>query len=328
MTRKLHARVRFKRSVPFIVTPFVVHSLFAICRDAWLRWFDLDDLVRNPQENKKTAIILTLGAVSPKEDVFDVAQDRLHHLSAQILFDDLKHYSSQYHCVIVYEDAFREWFGVWKGLDLVPTSREMEKLAYGPAFDKFSGIYGAPVKPAAIRWLAESKISFRSAWSLEPDIVLAKEPWHSLFEKYDKNDSDLIAFNVTFRHKDKHRWNHWKGCSFCRGLAKASMQAGLLPAFRVSQRLAKEMFNALKSSRTSAHHEVFIPTFTTMHDFVWTDLAPEVGYVEWRPIIDMRFLSSMNESDVKSGALYHPIKSPRIFQKFIDVNRSHSHGST
>ena len=312
MNRKLRVLVRFKRSLTVVV---IVYGL-ALCHDGWLQWFSSDELTAG--SSVKTAIILTLGAVTPSEedDVLGHEIDKLHYLSAQLLFDDLlKNCSSRYHGVIVYENAHREWFGNWE-VELVPTSRETERRAWGPAYEAFSGIYGAPVKPAAIRWVAENKKSFRSAWCLEPDVVLAKEPWHSLFDKYDANDSDLVAFNVTFRHKNKHLWNHWKGCSFCRGLAKASMQAGLLPAFRFSQRFAKEMYNALRSTNTSAHHEVFIPTFATAHGFSWTDLAPEIGYVEWRPIIDARLLHSMKES-VKTGALYHPIKSPRIFQHFI-----------
>lgn len=313
MNRKLRVLVRFKRSLTVVG---IVYGL-ALCHDGWLQWFSSDELTAG--SSVKTAIILTLGAVtaSEEDDVLARETDKLHYLSAKLLFDDLlKNCSSRYHGVIVYENAHREWFGNWE-VELVPTSRETEINAWGPAYEAFSGIYGAPVKPAAIRWVAENKKSFRSAWCLEPDVVLAKEPWHSLFDKYDTNDSDLVAFNVTFRHKNKHRWNHWKGCSFCRGLAKASMQAGLLPAFRFSQRFAKEMYNSLRSTNTSgAHHEVFIPTFATAHGFSWTDLAPEVGYVEWRPIIDARLLHSMNES-VKTGALYHPIKSPRIFQHFI-----------
>ena len=312
MNRKLRVLVRFKRSLTVVV---IVYGL-ALCRYGWLQCFSSDELTAG--SSVKTAIILTLGAVtlSEEDDVLARETDKLHYLSAKLLFDDLlKNCSSRYHGVIVYENAHREWFGNWE-VELVPTSRETERIAWGPAYEAFSGIYGAPVKPAAIRWVAENKKSFRSAWCLEPDVVLAKEPWHSLFDKYHTNDSDLVAFNVTFRHKNKHRWNHWKGCSFCRGLAKASMQAGLLPAFRFSQRFAKEMYNALRSSNHSAHHEVFIPTFATAHGFSWTDLAPEVGYVEWRPIIDARLLHSMNES-VKTGALYHPIKSPRIFQHFI-----------
>lgn len=315
MTRKFRVFLRLKRSLPAFAVAFGFFTVLFINVSGW---FDSDDgaaLV----ELRKTAVILTLGSISPLRNVLDAKQNSLDQLSAQVLFDDILplHFPHLYEGVIIYEGEFRDWFRAYDeaGVRLVPTSRIQERQTYGDSFELFSGIYGAPVKPAAIRWLAESGDSYRSAWCLEPDIVYT-QPWHVLFGKYGSNEGDLVAFNVTFRHRNKTKWNHWRGCSFCRELPREGLQAAMLPIFRVSQRLAKAILTTLKSSSRSAHHEVLIPTFVTMHDdFTWTDLAPEVGYVEWRPIIDARFFNA--SQPILPGRLYHPIKSPEIFQKFI-----------
>jgi len=137
-----------------------------------------------------------------------------------------------------------------------------------------------------------------------------------LFTKYDAVDgSDLVAFNTTFRFgENKTAWNHWRACVYCRYVDPWRRQASLLPAFRISKRLSLELFTFLNSSSRSGHHEAMLPTFVTARDtsFTWTDLAPDVGYVRWRPVFDA---DNARASAIREDALYHPVKSPRARER-------------
>lgn len=210
-------------------------------------------------------------------------------------------------------------------LNLLRRQDVAKKKMYGRSFDLFSGIYGAPVKPRAIRWLSQQS-RCDSAWIIEPDAVYSGSKWTTLFDKFHSANTsdlvDLVAFNTTFRHLqlNKTKWNQFEGCSFCRGLNKEHLQGALLPVHRVSRRLAIELFGFLSTQSKSAHHEVMIPTYVTVHsdNFTWTDLKPEVAYVEWRPIIDPQRFRSLTEISIPKGKLYHPVKSAEIYKKFIE----------
>jgi len=251
-----------------------------------------------------TAIILTVSDAEEHEG--------LSHVAFDALFRDI-HVPGPYAPVVVREGGSNPSSFLPKEVTVVEASRDIEREAWGASFHLFSGIYGASVKPAAIRWLAFSE--HEKAWIVEPDVVYTG-PWVRLFTKYDAVDgSDLVAFNTTFRFgENKTAWNHWRACVYCRYVDPWRRQASLLPAFRISKRLSLELFTFLNSSSRSGHHEAMLPTFVTARDtsFTWTDLAPDVGYVRWRPVFDA---DNARASAIREDALYHPVKSPRARER-------------
>ena len=250
-----------------------------------------------------TAIILT---VSDAEE-----HERLSHVAFDAIFRDID-IPGPYAPIVVREGG-TNLSSFFEGITVVEASRDIEREAWGVSFHLFSGIYGASVKPAAIRWLAFSE--YEQAWIVEPDVAYTGS-WARLFSKYDAVDgSDLVAFNTTFRFgENKTTWNHWRACVYCKYVDPWRRQASLLPAFRISRRLALELFSFLNTSSRSGHHEAMLPTFVTAHDaphgFSWTDLAPDVGYVRWRPVFD-----DARASSIRRDSLYHPVKSPRAHER-------------
>lgn len=257
-------------------------------------------------EGTRTAVILT---VSGKSQL-----DALQKLAAKALFSELEGYDA----VIVSEGHPGEWFANGSSVKaprLIEASRQTERDAYGESFELFSGIYGASVKPAAIRWLASQRY-YRSAWILEPDVVFT-DPWQHLFKKYDQSyraDADLVAFNITFRFQNKTSWNHWQGCGFCNGLENWVKQGALLPTFRISQELAHAVFQQLSTNAQGGHHEALIPTFVFANAgrFTWIDLSPDVAYMRWRPVYGEDVASRVPR---RESRLFHPVKSPEMFKR-------------
>ncbi|OUS44312.1 hypothetical protein BE221DRAFT_147019 [Ostreococcus tauri] len=244
----------------------------------------------------ETAIVLTLSG--------DERLDELH----RVAFESLRSNIGTFKLVVVQEGSSREWLKNSTRLEwVVHASPVDERKAYGRAFDRFSGIYGASVKPAAIRWLSNSLYS--RAWIIEPDTVFTGK-WSELFGKYADDRSDLIAYNVTFRFQNRTSWNHWHGCTLCGGLADWKKQASLLPAFRITRTLAEALVLHLRTTKMSGHHEAVLPTFVTANaeHFSWCDLAPDVEYFRWRPVWDASRLALPN-------SLYHPVKSPASFRR-------------
>lgn len=260
------------------------------------------------RELTRTAVILT---VSGERNL-----DALQQLAARALFSDLEGYDP----FIVFEGDLPNRSSVkapLRGGDavLVEASRQTERDAYGNSFQLFSGIYGASVKPAAIRWLA-SQTHYHRAWIVEPDVVFSA-PWQHLFDKYDHSygaDADLIAYNITFRFQNKTSWNHWQGCAFCNGLESWVKQGALLPTFRISQKLAHALFQQLSRNSKGGHHEALIPTFIFANSgrFTWIDLSPDVAYMRWRPVYDENVALHVPR---RESRLFHPVKSPEMFKR-------------
>jgi hypothetical protein len=258
-------------------------------------------------QSPNTAIILTVQGT--------IDSDQLEQAAAKALFSHISHHL--YEPVIVYEGRKDDWYSVVSSL--VEASRVAEREAYGNSYDLFSGIYGAAVKPAAIRWLAHNSTA-KLAWIIEPDVVYCGS-WTTLFKKFASSDADLIAFNTTFRYNgNKTRWHHWRHCTFCHYLAHSERQASILPVFRISKRLAMATVAQLSTSITgSAHHECFLPSFVTAHPetFTWIDLKHDVGYMKWRPV-----LTETTIPTPKVGKLFHPVKSLDLFERLSNCQMS------
>lgn len=259
--------------------------------------------------SRQTAVILTVGN--------DTKLDHLHHLARDTVFSQprTKRISRK---VLVYEGEFRPWFVASNidGVTTVHASRKEERSHYGAhSFRLFSGIYGASVKPAILRWLAQRDQAWIDfGWIIEPDVVFTGS-WLTLFKKYESDCSDLIAFNTTSQYSNKTAWNHWPSCTYCRGLPNWQKQSSLLPVFRISRNLAVAVVAHLSmSTNSSGHHEAFLPTFITSNSdvFTWTDLRPDVAYMRWRPVFDEGAFSS---GPIRRDALYHPIKSAKMYRK-------------
>ena len=244
-----------RRCLPRFVCVFASLAVSASCVFSLFSLFS-----RRNGLKPSMAIILT---VSDAEE-----HERLSHVAFDAIFRDID-IPGPYAPVVVREGG-TNLSSFFEGITVVEASRDIEREAWGVSFHLFSGIYGASVKPAAIRWLA--------------------------FSEYEQ------------------AWNHWRACVYCKYVDPWRRQASLLPAFRISRRLALELFTFLNTSSRSGHHEAMLPTFVTAHDaphgFSWTDLAPDVGYVRWRPVFD-----DARASSIRRDALYHPVKSPRAHER-------------
>ena len=143
-------------------------------------------------------VILTVGNDTKLDDLHRVARDTVFSNTRS------KRISAQ---VLVYEGEFRPWFNTSTadGATIVQASREVERLHYGKhSFELFSGIYGASVKPGALRWLTQQDQAWIDfGWIIEPDVVFTGS-WQTLFEKYESDSSDLLAFqhNVSVLKQD------------------------------------------------------------------------------------------------------------------------------
>lgn len=262
-----------------------------------------------------TVVILTVGN--------DTKLDDLHRLARDTVFSNTRsaRISAQ---VLVYEGKFRPWFNTSTADDatVVQASRKVERLRYGShSFELFSGIYGASVKPRALRWLTQPDQAWIDfGWIIEPDVVFTGS-WQTLFEKYESDSSDLIAFNTTFRYSNKTAWNHWPSCTYCRGLPNWCKQSALLPAFRISRNFAAAAVAHLSTStRSSGHHEAFLPTFLTVNSdtFSFRDLGPDVAYMRWRPAFDFDAVPRL--SPIRRDALYHPVKSLEMYRNLSQAS--------
>lgn len=222
---------------------------------------------------------------------------------------------------VVFENApraplSRDDIDAWLGhpnLEFVEASRVEERARLGPAFDTFSGIYGAAVKARVLRWLAESSAHDR-AWVLEPDCVYTGASWVEFFQAYDERypDHDLIAADST-KSTGGAAWAHAASCTYC-AEGDGRWRTAFLPVFRVSKRLARAVIDELARNATG-HHEAFIPTVCSrLPGCQWAPVDGGGGVFRYRPFLK----KDEARSKKATGKLYHPVKSAEVFRELVN----------
>jgi len=185
-------------------------------------------------------------------------------------------------------------------LPMIPASKSEMQQFYGEkVYEEYSGIYDAPVKPMALKWIVESTYAF--TWVVESDVVYTGD-WAKFFGAHNQNQADLIATYTG--HQGEPDWPNawfWKSCTIC---DDANHMGAFLSIHRISNRFANDVQQLLVAGHTG-HHEAFIGTCCKLvgsEHCVSEDIANSyIGRVTYRP--------SIPESElVEADKLYHPVK--------------------
>ena len=261
-------------------------------------------------------VILTVGN--------DTKLDDLHRLARDTVFSNTRseRISAQ---VLVYEGEFRPWFNTSTadGATIVQASREVERLRYGKhSFELFSGIYGASVKPGALRWLTQPGSSVDRLRS-----GLSNPTWFSPARGKrflrSTNQIRVISSLSTQRFGTQTRRHGITGhlARTVEAFQIGKSRAALLPVFRISRNFAAAAVAHLSAStRSSGHHEAFLPTFLTVNSdaFSFRDLRPDVAYMRWRPAFDLDAVPRL--APIRRDALYHPVKSLEMYRNLSQAS--------
>lgn len=281
----------------------------------------------------REAVILTLHKLDAKtcDLVREFSSSELLRLHVVYDADRPHHGSHNSHALEASDIRCRGMSADPQSIVRIPARRKTEYRAYGKAYKTFAGIYGAPVKPAAIRWLAKSEL--RRAWIVEADAFVIGGRWEALLWRYRASNASLIVPRLGFDgHMDMEarypsRW-HWRRCSICakrsrRGAAEGRQPrhaAALLPVIRVDRALARLCYGMLGDGHTG-HHEVFLPTLAAQHARELgggvEDMASrgDVGVVRWRPDVhrwEARAALEKAASRHHAGPkllVFHPLKT-------------------
>ena len=225
---------------------------------------------------------------------------------------------------VVFEDAPRAplsrddidaWLAIHPNLEFVEASRVEELARLGPAFDTFSGIYGAAVKARVLRWLAKSS-AHDHAWVLEPDCVYTGASWVEFFRHTTSATPTTISSLPTRRNPQGAQPGRTPRAARTAPRATGGGgQTAFLPVFRVSKRLARAVIDELARNATG-HHEAFIPTVCSrLPGCQWAPVDGGGGVFRYRP-----FLKKDEAGRKKrAGELYHPVKSAEVFR---ELNRT------
>ncbi|GAB5362975.1 hypothetical protein AAMO2058_000844500 [Amorphochlora amoebiformis] len=145
-------------------------------------------------------------------------------------------------------------------IDINAVSKHTELQHFPPqAYSTYSGIYGAPAKPAALRYFANHPdTNLRFAWFVEGDVLLEPEgSWKEFLDYYADSDVDLISMDL--RRDDTDYPNSWRNYKNCDVATPSNHARAFVPIHRLSKRFANKVLSYLMGGKRG-HHECVLPS--------------------------------------------------------------------
>eukprot|EP00472_Partenskyella_glossopodia_P006660 CAMPEP_0197534372 /NCGR_PEP_ID=MMETSP1318-20131121/46917_1 /TAXON_ID=552666 /ORGANISM="Partenskyella glossopodia, Strain RCC365" /LENGTH=340 /DNA_ID=CAMNT_0043091613 /DNA_START=518 /DNA_END=1537 /DNA_ORIENTATION=+ len=192
-------------------------------------------------------------------------------------------------------------------LPLIAISKEKEKQNYpDQSYGTFSGIYGAPAKPAEISWVAAHE-DVEYAWFIEGDVYFSGK-WRTFLSSFNDDTNDLLAPEI--RRDDPEYPDRWINYDRCDAATPDYHSRAFLPIHRISRKLAVKVKDYLVKGSVG-HHECVLPSLCqSMQPVCNMGIIPEkwVGTVRYRPIVEVE-ATKLQQHTHTSGKLYHPVKT-------------------
>mmetsp|Transcript_30079 Transcript_30079/g.57979 ORF Transcript_30079/g.57979 Transcript_30079/m.57979 type:complete len:663 (-) Transcript_30079:282-2270(-) len=193
-------------------------------------------------------------------------------------------------------------------VELIAMSRQEQTQLYPEVtYNTFSGLYGAPAKPAEITWLAtnEAARKYEHAWFVESDVFFTGK-FETLFRKYLREPADFVSphFAANAPGYPDTFWHFWQDCDLASGAVHAH---SLISMHRISRSFAIDVHTYLQSGR-GGHHEYVLPQLCIMKpECTIHQMNPgeDTFYYRYRPAQNLDWVKNNWVDD----RIYHPIKS-------------------
>lgn len=160
--------------------------------------------------------------------------------------------------------------------ELLALSFQSERYYFGPKIENFGGRWTHnPSRIGAFHWFSSSVYDYM--WMFEDDTWSGD--FGSFMSVYDSHQNLTIrqAAVVAKAEFELPFWYHdrWRVGDPSHGIQGRGRKAMInLCAFRVSREFAKAVVHEISVSRTTSHHEIYIPYVVQKRAFFWFELMP------------------------------------------------------
>lgn len=171
---------------------------------------------------------------------------------------------------------------------------------YGKKIGNFNGRWNDnPSKLGTLEWFNNSNYEY--FWYIEDDIYCKN--YNLFINKYNNNTDDLISI-INENHLPFWYYTGWKVGDMCHGFEHAHLYIT-----RYSKQYSNCFFNFFKETKTTSHHELFIPYVLNYYHLTFSNLLDEHklylhinnGKTKWFN------LSDNNISNIDAN-IFHPFK--------------------
>lgn len=137
------------------------------------------------------------------------------------------------------------------------------KNKYGNKIENFNGRWkNNPSKLGSLEWFNNSNYEY--FWYIEDDIYCKN--YNLFIDKYNNNTDDLIC-TINENHLPSWYYTGWRVGDICHGFDHASLYIT-----RYSKQYSNYFFKFLKETKTTSHHEIFIPYILNYYHLIFSNL--------------------------------------------------------
>jgi len=247
-----------------------------------------------------TAVVLVMHEIN---EVSSINLKRWHEMSLE----------SQFGVKILYDaDHLNPSDLAGGNVELIAMTADEQRAIYPTvAYQTFSGLYGAPAKPAEISWLvSEASKEYAHAWFVECDVVISGN-YTKMFRNFVRESADFMSPHMVEAAPGYPQtyWGFWGACDLASG---ATHSHSLISMHRVSRSFAKDIYDYLMSERGGHHEYVFPQLCTMLPSCTMKQVGPEhTAYYRFRPRVGLAYV----EQNYIPDRIYHPVKPLEVIER-------------
>ena len=137
-----------------------------------------------------------------------------------------------------------------KSIIKIPLINNKLIIKYGKKIKNFNGKWlDNPSKLGSLEWFHTSNYEY--IWYVEDDVFCKN--WNSFLEKYETNSNDLLC-RIDSQHVPEWYYRQWRIGNYSHGFELSHLYIA-----RYSKQFINYLFEFIKNTESTSHHELFIP---------------------------------------------------------------------